>query len=232
MNNSVSLTIDGVEIKAKHGSNLLWTAIDHGFYVPTLCSIRGSNIPLASCRLCFVEIDGIKIPVTSCTQRVYDGMNVHLNTERVKRIRQTAFELLLSHHKLDCSDCVKNQKCELQNIAKKLGLKLKLERIRQIPRDTPIDYSHPLFYFDANKCVICGKCIWVCKEKGEGIFTFSFRGIKTAVSNFYSLPMAESKCSSCLECVRICPVAALVEKTEHTFHSIQASGPISGTNRQ
>jgi formate dehydrogenase major subunit/NADH-quinone oxidoreductase subunit G len=139
-------------------------------------------------------------------------MVVHLNTPKVQRLRNTAFELLLSHHKLDCGHCAKNRSCELQSIASRLGLKLKLTRLRQIPRDLPVDSSHPLFTYDPNKCVLCGKCIWVCHEQGTGILDFAFKGIETRVSTIESIPLAEAGCNSCLACVAVCPVGSLVSK--------------------
>jgi bidirectional [NiFe] hydrogenase diaphorase subunit len=208
----VTILINNTEIKAKSGTNLLWVALDNGFYIPNLCSIKESKKQIASCRLCFVEVKGMKSPVTSCTQTVYDGMEVQLDTIKVKRIRRTALELLLSHHHLDCANCIKNKKCELQNIAIKLKVPLKLKRFRQIVRELPLDTSHPLFYYDPNKCILCGKCIYACYEKGEGILNFSGRGINTKVSTFYNIPLSATICNSCLECVRVCPVASLVEK--------------------
>ena len=210
----ITLTIDGTEIKAKEGASLLWVALDNGFYVPNLCALRDTQPPLpASCRLCFVELETRKGPITSCTTFVHDGMKVLLNTDSVKRIRNTAFELLLSHHPVDCAHCDKNRKCGLQGIAAKLGLRLKLKRFRQVPRDLPVDTSHPLFYYNPNKCVLCGRCVQICKERGTGTLDFAFRGIHTVVSTFSGVPLANA-CpgNSCLACVAVCPVGSLVVK--------------------
>ena len=208
----VTLSIDGTEVKSREGANLLWVALDKGFYIPNLCAIREVKQPLASCRLCFAEIEGLGHPVTACTVTVSDGMAVHLNTPRAKRLRNTAFELLLSHHHLDCRNCAKNRNCELQNVASRLGLKLKFKRLRHIPRELPVDSSHPLFTYDPNKCVLCGKCVWVCHEQGTGILDFAFRGINTVISTFAGIPLADAGCNSCLACVAVCPVGALVAK--------------------
>jgi formate dehydrogenase major subunit/NADH-quinone oxidoreductase subunit G len=207
-----TVIIDGTEINAKEGDNLLWTALDNGFYIPNLCALRGFTPPTASCRLCFVQIEGKQAPVTSCTESIKDGMIVHLNTPEVKKIRNTAFRLLLSNHTIDCIHCDKNKNCELQNIASNLGLKLKHDNLRKIARDFPIDSSHPLFYYDPNKCVLCGRCIRVCHRNGTGILDFAFRGISTMVSTFNGVSLAESDCNSCLKCVEVCPVGSLVVK--------------------
>jgi bidirectional [NiFe] hydrogenase diaphorase subunit len=208
----ITLTIDGGQYKAKQGDNVLWTALDNGLYIPHLCAIRKAETKSAACRLCLVDIDGRFSPVTACNVPVKDGMKISLNTERVKRLRNTVFELLLSHHRIDCAHCDKNGNCTLQDISAQLGLKLKLQRFRAIPSNLPVDYSHPLFYFDPNKCVLCGKCVWVCQTAGNGAIDFAFRGIKTAVSTFAGSPFIKVKCDSCLRCVNICPVGSLVAK--------------------
>ena len=206
------MTIDGIEVKSPRGEKLLWAALDNGIYIPNLCALREADLPFGACRLCFVEIEGRRSPVTACTQVVEEEMVVHTNTPRVNRLRRTAFELLLSHHPIDCRNCVKNRICELQRIASHLGFKLKLQRIRPIPRSMSIDSSHPLFTYDPNKCVLCGKCVWVCNERGTGAIDFTFRGIDTRVGTFGDVPLIDSNCNSCLECVKVCPVGALVPK--------------------
>ena len=221
----IRFSIDGVELEAKDGANLLWTALENGFYIPHLCAVRGLVPPLATCRLCFVEIEGLTNPVAACTRSIKDGMIVHLNTDKVKRIRKTAFEFLLSNHHLDCQHCAKNKNCELQNIAMKTGLKLKISRVPSIPRNLPADISHPQFYYDPNKCVLCGKCVWICQKKGTGILDFANRGINTVVTTFTGMSLAETDCNSCLACVAICPVGALVAKPGISLE--QASKEIS-----
>ena len=186
--------------------------MDNGLYIPNLCAVREATTPFASCRLCFVEIEGKSTPVTACTEPVSDGMVVHLNTPEVKRLRNTAFELLLSHHKLDCAKCVKNKNCGLQDTAARLGLKLKTKRLKRILRNLPVDSSHALFTYDPNKCILCGKCVWVCQQQGSGILDFSYKGIDTVISTFSGMPLSEAGCTSCLACVHVCPVGSLVAK--------------------
>ena len=221
----VTLTIDDKEIKAPEGERLLWAALDNDIYIPNHCAIREADMPFGGCRLCFVEIEGGKSPVTACSQVVEQGMVVHTNTPKVNRLRRTAFELLLSHHTIDCRNCAKNRNCELQRIASRLGFKLKLQRFRSIPRSLPIDSTHPLFIYDPNKCVLCGKCVWVCNERGTGDIDFARRGIDTMVSTFDNMPMADSICDSCMECVDICPVGALVPKDSNN-----TKGRVNGTS--
>lgn len=210
--NIITLTIDGREIRAKEGERLLWAALDHGICIPNLCAVREADLPFGGCRLCLVEIEGRRSPVAACSQQVENGMVVRTDTPQVKRLRRTAFELLLSHHHLDCAHCPKNKKCELQKIAAHQGFKLKLERLRRIPRDLPVDSSHPLFTFDPNKCVLCGKCIWACQCRGLGVIDFAYRGLETRISTFDNMPWADTRCDACLKCVEVCPVGALIKK--------------------
>lgn len=209
----VTLIIDGIEIKTRRGEKILWAALDNGLYIPNLCSLRQDKEPQASCRLCFIEIEGRDTPVTACTETAVDGMKVSLNTPAVKNLQHTSFAFLLSRHNLDCSHCPKNGDCELQSIASKLGLKLKLPRFKPIELNLPVDASHPLFCYDPNKCVLCGRCVTVCREQGTGILDFAYKGIKTMLTTFGNMSIVEAGCNSCLACVAVCPVAALVAKS-------------------
>jgi len=212
LEDKVTLTIDGIQVKARQGERILWAALDAGIYIPNLCAIQEVNPLLAGCRLCFVEIEGRPDLVTACTEPVAEGLVVKTSTPRVNRLRRTAFEFLISHHPVDCGNCAKNRNCELQKIASHLRLKLKPKRLPTIPRSLPLDSSHPLFIYDPNKCVLCGKCVWACGKWGTGELKFAFRGIDTVVSTFGNVPLIKSSCNSCVQCVAVCPVGALVPK--------------------
>jgi bidirectional [NiFe] hydrogenase diaphorase subunit len=207
-----TIILEEHEIKAKAGANLLWTALDNGYYIPNLCAIRTNPRPSASCRLCFVEIEGRTGPVTACSETVKDGMKVTLHSPAINRLRKSSFDLLMSNHRLDCSHCDKNRKCGLQEIARIEHFKLTNRRLKKIDRAIPVDASHPLFSLDSNKCVLCGRCIWVCQTEGEGVLDFAYRGIGTVVSAFAGMPLSETACNSCLACVKVCPVGALYPK--------------------
>lgn len=209
----VSLTIDGKKIRALEGEKILWAALENGIYIPNLCAIREKMEPSASCRLCFVEVEGEKDPAIACTEPVREGMVVNTQGKNALRLARTSAELILASHPVDCGHCLKNRSCELQKIAKHLGIKLKIKRFRRLERNLPIDESSPLFVYDPNKCVLCGKCVWVCQEKlGIGAIGFTRRGVKRMVSTFQDKPIAETMCNRCRECVEVCPVGALVFK--------------------
>lgn len=209
---TVSLTIDGKSITAPEGQSVLWAALDNGIYIPNLCAIRETSEPSASCRLCFVEVEGKAMPVTSCTELVKEGMVVNTRGPRAPRLSRTALELLLASHPVDCAHCAANGSCELQRAAKHLGIKLKTKRFRKLLRELPVDFSSPVFIYDPNKCVLCGKCVWKCRELGIGAIGFAHRGFERIVTSFGDEPIGQSKCSNCQECVAVCPVGALVSK--------------------
>jgi bidirectional [NiFe] hydrogenase diaphorase subunit len=211
---NVSLTIDGKKLTTNEGNTILWTALENGVYIPNLCAIQEKKEAAASCRLCFVEIDGWTEPVTACTELVKEGMVVHTKGKLALRLARTSLELLLSNHPLDCSHCSKSRSCELLKIAKHLGIKVKANRFRKLERNLPIDDSLSIFTFDPNKCVLCGKCVWVCTEQVRiGAIGFTRRGFKRTVSTYQDQPLAESRCTQCGECVKVCPVGALTFKS-------------------
>jgi len=210
---TVSLTIDGKKITATEGEKLLWAVLDNGIYIPNLCALRENSEPSAACRLCFVEVEGKEQPVTACTEEVTEGMVVNTRGTKALRLTRSAFELLMASQVVDCAHCASNDSCELQRIAHHLGVKLKSKRFRKLVRELPIDDSSPVFIYDPNKCVLCGRCVWVCRERlGIGVLGFAHRGFERVVTTFAGEPLGKFKCQECGECVNVCPTGALVFK--------------------
>jgi len=207
---TVSLTIDGKDIKARQGQKVLWAALENGIYIPNLCALREKETQDASCRLCWVEIKGKA--VTACTETVEEGMVVNTRGQAALRLALTALELLLASNEVDCANCPANGACELQNIAAHLKVKLKTRRFKKILRNLEVDSSSPEFSYDPNKCVLCGRCIWACRGKGIGALGFAHRGFNRRMTTFADRPMADSGCLDCVECVAVCPTGALVLK--------------------
>lgn len=208
--------IDGKEIKCKKGERLLWVALDNGIYIPNLCAIREREEPYGACRLCFVEVYGYELPMTACTLKVEDGMIVNTKGEKALRLTKTAFELILSNHPVDCKNCKKSGLCELQKISKHLKINLRQERFQKFLRDVPIDESSPVFIYNPNKCVLCGRCVWLCRDKlNFGAIGFGYRGIKRYVTTFGDEPIGSTECSESIELVNICPVGAFVKKNNN-----------------
>jgi len=214
----VTLLVDGREIEAESGMNLLQACLDNDIYIPHLCYLENMAVAPASCRMCFVEIEGIGRPVTSCTTIVKDHMKVKTDTPAVRQLQRTAFRLLLSVHHVDCKNCHANKRCALQNIAKLLKVGLKPKPLDRYLKDTDIDDSHHFLNYYPNRCVLCGRCAYVCLNRhGKSVLTFANRGFDTIMSFYASQDAPWSLCEDCALCVEVCPVGAL---------SLKGSSPI------
>jgi len=209
----IKLYVDKKGIETKKGTTLLQACLDNGIYVPHLCYLKNMAYPSASCRMCFVEIEGKDQPVTSCTVRVNNDMVVKTDTPSVRRLQRTALKLLLSVHQVDCRHCPANKKCGLQNLAKFLKVGLKHKPLQLFLKETEIDQDHPCLDYYPNRCVLCGKCMHVCRtQQGKPMLTFSQRGFDTVISFFGAKDKSLIACEQCEKCVDICPVGALVLK--------------------
>ncbi len=209
----VKLIVDNKEIETEDEVTVLQACLDNKIYIPNLCYLKEMDNPPGSCRLCFVEIKGYNQPITSCTVKVKEGMEVRTNTEHVRRLQRTAFEFLLSVHHVDCKNCPANKKCELQRIAKFLHFGLKLKKLEQLEREEGVEQDHPFMEYVSNRCVLCGKCVFVCQKKnGKAMLSFAKRGLDTVISFFGEEDKAKTTCKECYACVEICPVAALIRK--------------------
>jgi bidirectional [NiFe] hydrogenase diaphorase subunit len=218
----VSLVINDKNVRAPAGEKLLWVAADNGIYIPNLCGLRENPEPATACRLCWVEIEGKNKPVTACTETIVEGMVVNTKGEKSLRLARRGFELLMASHDLDCGHCTKNGSCELQSIAHHLRVSLKPRNLRKLPRDLPVDDSHPLFTYNPNKCVLCGRCVWVCRHHLKvGIFGFAHRGFQRRVTTFADQPMSMSACDDCRQCIAVCPTGALTLKDSNQNSSIK-----------
>jgi bidirectional [NiFe] hydrogenase diaphorase subunit len=208
----VDLTIDGRPARARPGDSILFAARDAGVWIPALCARRGQHPPFGACRLCWVEVEGLGRPVTSCTTPVAEGMVVRTRSEAVDRLVRGGFELLMSHHDLECRRCPANHACSLQDIARARKLKLRPKRVPRLERREAVDDSHPALRYDPTKCVLCGLCVWACQDHGLSVLDFARRGLETLVSTAGGRPLAETSCDGCRDCVRACPVGALSGK--------------------
>jgi bidirectional [NiFe] hydrogenase diaphorase subunit len=209
----VTLTINGQKINALAGQKLLWAALDNGIYIPNLCAIRERPEPDASCRLCWVEVAGQSEPVPACAIEVEDGMVVNTKSEIALALARAGFKLLMASHALDCARCDANGRCELQKIAKVLKCSLKPKGLRLLLRDLPVDDSNPLFTYDPNKCVLCGRCVWECRKSGvKAVLGFAHRGFNRRLTTFGDESVS-NRCLDCAECVKVCPTGALLTKS-------------------
>jgi len=209
----IALTIDGIKVEVPEGTTVLEAARKAGVYIPTLCYDEDLK-PYGACRLCIVEIEKMRGLPTSCTTPATDGMVVHTETPSVNQSRRITMELIMANHHGDCLTCEKNQNCELQTVARYLGVEQEhFDRMRKSKTTVAIDDSHPAFTRDLNKCILCGRCVRACNEIAcVGAIDLAFRGNSARVSTFGDKPLLESICEGCGECLERCPTGALIPK--------------------
>jgi len=204
------ITIDGRTLEASEGRTLLDVAREAGFYIPTLC-YHPKLGPAGICRICSVEVEGARGLVMACNTKIWDGMVVHTATDKVLEARRMVVELLLADGKHDCLGCEMCGDCELQEAAYRLGI-MKPSFVMDT-EPLPMDLSHPMIIKNPNKCIHCFRCIRGCNETVVNeVLDMGFRGNRSLVVADQNLPLGESSCLSCGECVQLCPTGALVEK--------------------
>ena len=209
-----TITVNGQPIEVQPGTSLLQACLEKGIFIPNLCHLKAMTEPPASCRLCFVEIEGQADPVAACTSVVEDGLVVNTDTPAVRQLQRTALQLLLSVHDIDCKNCPANKQCALQDLAKFLKVPLKNKQTETYLKEPAIDETHPYLTYYPNRCVLCGKCIYVCQTPhGQSSLSFAKRGFDTIISFYGALESDLQACEDCQQCAQVCPVGALVMKS-------------------
>ncbi|MFM9852079.1 MAG: formate dehydrogenase subunit alpha [Sphingomonadaceae bacterium] len=209
----VTLTIDGRAVSVPAGTTVMRAAAENGTSIPKLCA-TDSLKSFGSCRLCLVEIDGMRGTPASCTTPVTEGMVVQTQNPRLAKLRKGVMELYISDHPLDCLTCAANGDCELQDQAGAVGLR----DVRYGAGDDHLgqakDVSNPYFDFDPSKCIVCSRCVRACDEvQGTFALTIEARGFGSKVSaGLLGDDFMSSECVSCGACVQACPTATLTEK--------------------
>ena len=209
---TVNLTINGKAVTVPANYTILEAARQLNINIPTLCYCAHlgsgvSNKP-ASCRICVVEIEKRRNLAPACATPVAEGMVVHTNSLRALRARRTVLELMLSDHPQHCLTCPKNQHCELQKLAVEFGIR-DIEYKGEINR-FPVDESSNAIMRDLSKCVMCRRCETVCtKVQTVGALTGYGRGFKAKVGTASMIPLADTSCTFCGQCVNVCPVGAI-----------------------
>ncbi len=214
---SVSLEIDGIAITVPEGTSVIRAAAILDRPIPKLCATDTLEA-FGACRLCLVEIEGVKGTPASCTTPVREGMKVLTQTPRLEKLRRGVMELYISDHPLDCLTCSANGDCELQEAAGQVGLRdvryAKGDNHFEAGLSDPVDASNPYFRFDPAKCIVCSRCVRACDEvQGTLALTISGSGFGSKVSaGMLSDDFFSSECVSCGACVAACPTATLEEK--------------------
>jgi NADH-quinone oxidoreductase subunit G/NADP-reducing hydrogenase subunit HndD len=206
----VNLTINNKPVCVEEGSTILEAAKQVNILIPSLCYLEGVH-KLGACRICVVEVEGVRTLQASCLTAVREGMVVLTNSERVKKARKNIYELILSDHPKDCLNCQRNQNCELQ----KLGELLNVQEVRFSGQKSKaiLDNSSPSIIRDTSKCILCRRCVTVCNEiQGVGVINAQQRGFRTLIGPAADLQLNSVNCAFCGQCTLVCPVGALQEQ--------------------
>lgn len=198
------------EITVEEGTFILEAARENKIDIPTLCYDENLS-SFGGCRLCVVEVEGSKKLVASCSTKVKEGMVVHTESEKVVKARRDILDLLLSNHPKDCLTCEKAGNCDLQNYAYRYGVRE--PSFTGEKKNYPIESLNPVMERDQNKCILCGKCVRVCKEvQITNAIDFIGRGFNSKIGTAFDKPIDYENCRLCGQCISVCPTGAITNK--------------------
>jgi CRP-like cAMP-binding protein/Fe-S-cluster-containing dehydrogenase component/ferredoxin len=206
----VTLNIDGREVVVPAGTTIFDAARLNGISIPTLCH-QQNETPVGVCRLCVVEVEKTRVYPASCVRQVEPGMVVKTSTEDVTGVRRTLLELLMADHPTPCQRQQQTHDCELERHASHAGLAA--SRFPGLPTPRGHDESSPSIAVDHDACILCERCMRGCSEiRHHFVLARRGKGYQAGISFDENLPMGNSTCVSCGECMVSCPTGALVNK--------------------
>jgi iron-only hydrogenase group A len=207
----IQLTVDGRPVEVEEGATILDAAEKAGVRIPRLCYHPKLSLE-GACRICVVEVKGMRVWPAACATKVWSGMEVTTGSPAIRQARRDIVELLLDDHPMDCQTCVRNAHCELQVLAYQLGVRERLFEGQR--KHFPIETSSDSVVRNSEKCILCQRCVRVCAEI-QGVHNLSqhWRGAGTVVTPALEANMSESICINCGQCINVCPTAAWVEKS-------------------
>lgn len=220
---TVTFLMDGKEITIEDGKTLLEAARENGIEVPTIC-FHEATTANALCRICVVEVEGMRVLQPACIVKAGAGMKVQTRSEKVIRARRTILEMLAST--MDLSEAP-----EIQNMMYEYGASSSrfpdAER-----RESPVKDDNPMYVRDYSKCLLCWRCVQVCAEDAQYTFAINFtgRGFETQIGTFFDRTIPETSCVLCGQCVGVCPTGALKPKREFLLEQGMSPQEISVLN--
>jgi len=208
MSKLINFKIDGKDIQAEEGRNLVDVAKENGVYIPTLCYFREINPTLATCRICTVKLNGKH--TTGCTTKVSEGMEIEINTPELLDNRKAIIEMLYAEGNHFCPSCEKSGNCDMQNLGYDMGITV--TRYPHVFSDKIVDFNPERMIMESNRCILCKRCVEEVKTKdGKDVFSFVNRGVNTRVQIDYEQE-AELSESEAIRAMNLCPVGAILVK--------------------
>ena len=213
MSEQFKITINGIKVAASSGQTILEIAQDNGIEIPNLCH-DPRLVPSGSCRLCLVEVQGQRAPVTACTFTAAPDMVVETDTELLRGLRKTVLELLFYEHRGSCTTCDDNGECRLQRYGYEYQIDDSAFQLPERLAEDNYTTGNEAIVYDPNKCIRCGRCIRICEEvQMDSALTFKERAGDAEVTTAFDMPLNESTCELCGQCISTCPTGALYERS-------------------